>query len=130
MAVGGQLVTEATDRLRAAVVGYPPSAVRSCALAYGKLIPPGVGANLPAWERAREALPGLRRNGARMTAALTYSTAERCPTCDGRAILTEAQADRLAAATSGRLEAFICLEGLGWHVWHPAFELPGTHARP
>ncbi|MDQ3152860.1 MAG: hypothetical protein M3R63_14490 [Actinomycetota bacterium] len=56
--------------------------------------------------------------------ALTYSIAERCLTCDRRAILTEAQADLLTAVTSDRLEAFVCLDGLGWHVWNPDFERP------
>lgn len=60
---------------------------------------------------------------------LGYSTAERCPTCDGRAVLTEVQADRFATVTRGRLEAFVCLEGFGWHVWNPDFERPWERGR-
>lgn len=60
---------------------------------------------------------------------LGYSTADRCPTCDHRAVLTEAQADRMAAVSGGRLEAFMCLDGHGWHVWNPDFERPWERAQ-
>lgn len=61
------------------------------------------------------------RDGAGMMTR-PYSAAPRCPRCGGRAVLTEGQADRLAAATSDRLEPFVCLDGEGWHVWSPDFE--------
>lgn len=61
------------------------------------------------------------RDGAGMT-DLPYSTAARCPRCDGRAVLTENQADRLALASGWRLEPFVCDGGNGWHVWNPSFE--------
>lgn len=60
---------------------------------------------------------------------LAYTNAERCPSCDERAVLTESQADRMAAASGGRLEAFVCLDGRGWHVWNPDFERPWDRTR-
>lgn len=61
---------------------------------------------------------------------LPYSDAKRCPTCGGRALLTEPQADRMATASAGRLEAFVCIDGLGWHVWNPDFERAWEPTRP
>jgi hypothetical protein len=53
---------------------------------------------------------------------LPYSRAERCPRCGERAILTEREADSLAVASGGRLEPFLCLDGVTYHVWNPNFE--------
>ncbi|HEX5401203.1 MAG TPA: hypothetical protein VFX16_02750 [Pseudonocardiaceae bacterium] len=57
---------------------------------------------------------------------MTYSEAPRCADCHGRALLTEETADALASGSVGRLEAFACVTGDGWHVWCPDIE---THTR-
>jgi hypothetical protein len=57
-----------------------------------------------------------------MIPGVTYSDAPRCANCRGRALLTEEIADALALESVGRLEAFACTVGDGWHVWCPEIE--------
>jgi hypothetical protein len=57
-----------------------------------------------------------------MIPGMTYSEAPRCADCHGRALLTEQVADALATGSVGRLEAFVCTTGDGWHVWCPEIE--------
>jgi len=52
----------------------------------------------------------------------TYSGADRCHSCAGRACLTETAAEQLEHRTEGRLQSFRCPEGRGWHVWSPGIE--------
>lgn len=59
---------------------------------------------------------------------LPYSTAPRCLSCGGRALLTEVMAERLVNSGRGRLEAFICPESNSWHVWSPDAERPRARA--
>lgn len=52
-----------------------------------------------------------------MTAGHRYSTAPRCTTCGGRALLTRETADAFVAESFGRLEVVECTDDEGWHVW-------------
>lgn len=71
----------------------------------------------------------MRWNGASVMVDLPYSRAQRCPCCGERAVLTEAEADRLAAASGRRLEPFQCIaDDQTWHVWNPDFERPWTRS--
>jgi hypothetical protein len=58
-----------------------------------------------------------------------YSEAPRCQPCDGRAVLSEATADRFVAVTDGRLVKFKCPDGDAWHLFNPTAER-GRSARP
>ena len=51
-----------------------------------------------------------------------YSQAPRCELCERRALLPEQVAARLIAATHGRLMAYRCPAGDGWHVADPEVE--------
>lgn len=53
----------------------------------------------------------------------TYSGAPRCEPCRMRAVLSHQDVERLVAASQGRLQAYRCPDGYGWHVWAPSFEL-------
>jgi hypothetical protein len=59
-----------------------------------------------------------------------YSEASRCQPCDGRAVLSEATADRFVAMTSGRLVKFRCpdgSDGSAWHLFNPTAERGRTN---
>ena len=57
-----------------------------------------------------------------------YSEAPRCQPCDGRAMLSEATADRFVQVTEGRLVKFRCPDGADspndavWHLFNPTAE--------
>jgi len=56
------------------------------------------------------------------TASDSYSSADRCMPCGGRATLTESKANALVIESFGGLEMFICRDDGGWHVWAPQVE--------
>jgi hypothetical protein len=64
-----------------------------------------------------------------MIPGVTYSDAPRCVDCHGRALLTEDAALALAQESGGRLQAFACAVGDGWHVWCPAIEHRNSERR-
>jgi hypothetical protein len=51
-----------------------------------------------------------------------YSEAPRCLPCDGRAVLSEAAANRFVAITDGHLVKFRCPDGDAWHLFNPTAE--------
>ncbi|SNR80523.1 hypothetical protein SAMN06265360_12053 [Haloechinothrix alba] len=52
-----------------------------------------------------------------------YSAAERCTWCSMRAVLpSEDAADRIVAASGGRLMKYRCPVDDGWHLSYPATE--------
>ncbi|HEY8374682.1 MAG TPA: hypothetical protein VIL00_18280 [Pseudonocardiaceae bacterium] len=55
-----------------------------------------------------------------------YSQAPRCEVCRQRALLSEQVATRLVTATHGRLTAYRCPAGGGWHVVDPRIDAPGS----
>lgn len=62
-----------------------------------------------------------------------YSEASRCRECGMKALLDERGARALQRATYGRLLAYRCALGSGWHVRRDGTRRPGTgrpSARP
>jgi hypothetical protein len=62
------------------------------------------------------------------TPGVKYSEASRCEPCGQRALLAKEAADALVVESLGRLAAFPCPLGEGWHVWAPDIET-GTAGR-
>ena len=57
-----------------------------------------------------------------MNAGIKYSEAPRCSPCGQRALLLRDSAEALVVESCGRLEAFACPHGGGYHVWAPGLE--------
>ncbi|HKS49274.1 MAG TPA: hypothetical protein VJT49_30040 [Amycolatopsis sp.] len=68
-------------------------------------------------------MPGMWWDGESMN-EWVYSQADRCTTCDMRAVIPNQEtAERFVTRSEGRLTALPCPQGNGWHLVYAKVEL-------